>query len=214
MASLLLAAGALVLLVWHFYFLHYNRQQAIKLLNWLEDTLKGHATIRGLERITPAVYRADLQVRSALFQRAEVRVQLQPRHVPFAWLWQWWNKEPETLQFAADLHLPPGIELEVHNHRWRGPALGSRRRNLPSETRQAGPFVLTTRTDWEREITSMLTALVASRDCDFRSVRFSRRSPHFVAVIPTYALGPECSSASEIFTVMHELASCGSASKF
>ena len=43
--------------------------------------------------------------------------------------------------------------------------------------------VLTTRNDWQREITAMMSALVASRDCDFLTVNFRKASPHFSATV-------------------------------
>jgi len=216
MPALMLAVTA-GLVIWYVYFLHRNLGQARESLNWLEEVAKGHGSVAAVQRLGPALYRGQLEVSSVLFRRVEVRVTLQPRHCPFSWIWSWWRKQPETLQIEADLHCPPGIELEVYNHRWRGRAPEShknRKSSGMSDCHHLGPFVLTTRTDWQREITSMLTALVASRECNFLSVRFSRSSPHFVATIPLQALSPGSNSASEFFVVLHELASCGSASKF
>jgi hypothetical protein len=203
-----------VLVIWYLYFRHQNCRQARKSLNWLKEIVQGHGSLLALRRTRACVFQADLAVSSSLFRRAEVRLQLQPRHSPLLWLWSRWKKTPEILQFEADLHFRPEIELEVHNYRWRGGAQPRRGRELLAEFQHVGPFVLTTRTDWEREVTGMLTALVASRDCNFLWVRFSRSSPHFVAAIPLNALSPDCSSASEFFVVLQELASCGSAIKF
>ncbi len=213
MPSLMLAMTA-ILVIWHLCFLHYNCRLARKSLTWLKQIVEGHGMIAAVQRTRPAVFQADLQVASTLFRRAEVRVQLHPRHSPPSWLWSRWKKKPETLEFAADLHFPPGIELEVHNHRWCGGVTQSRKREPAAEFQHIGPFVLTTRTDWGPEITGMLTALVASRDSNFLWIRFRRTSPHFAAAIPLEALSPDCRSAAEFLVVLQELASCGSTAKF
>lgn len=214
MPALMLAVTA-GLVIWYLYFLYHNQGEARESLRWLEEVAEGHGSIAAVQRVGPALYRGEMEVSSVLFRRMEVRVKLQPRHCPFSWIWSRWRKQPETLQIEADLHCAPGIELEVHNHRWQARQPDSRKKNSgTADCHHLGPFVLTTRTDWQREITSMLTALVASRECNFLSVRFSRSSPHFVATIPLQALSPESNSASEFFVVLHELASCGSASKF
>jgi hypothetical protein len=202
------------LVIWYLYFLHRNQGRARESLKWLKEIAKGHGSLAAVQRVDPAMFLARLEVSSVLFRQVEVRVQLHPRHCPFSWIWSRWRKQPETLQIEADLHFPPGVELEVHNHRWQGRITGPGKTRGTTEYQHIGPFVLTTRTDWQREITSMLTALVASRDCNFLSVRFSRTSPNFVATIPLQALSPESNSASEFFVVLNELASCGSASKF
>ena len=80
-----------------------------------------------------------------------------------------------------------------------------------------GPFVLTTRTDWQREITAMMNALVASRDSDFLTVSFRRTSPHFSASVPVSRVCPQDGGSYrdyDIFDVLRELADCASASRF
>ena len=60
----------------------------------------------------------------------------------------------------------------------------------------------------------MMTALVASRDCDFHSVSFRRASPHFSATVPLESISPDSQCEAEIFEVLRELAACASASRF
>jgi hypothetical protein len=207
MLWLMLALTA-TLALWRLYFLHQNQRKARQSLDWITEVIRGHGRITGVRRLNPATFLAGLEVSSPLFCRVKARIRLRPRHDPVAWLWSWHKQEPETLQIAADLHSPPGIELEIHTHCWRTPLPHSIKHE--AEFEQVGPFVLTTRSDWKREITSMVTALVSVRDCKFLSVSFSRHSPHFVVTIPLLALSPE--TGSEFFLVLHELASCGSAS--
>ncbi|MGE0406563.1 MAG: hypothetical protein AB7O65_09700 [Candidatus Korobacteraceae bacterium] len=205
-------ATAIILIIWEGYLFHRNRQRGREVVSWLKQVVRGHGEIVGIEWAGPESFRAGLDICSAVFRRAQVLVHLRPC-LPVSWIWSRWGKREETLRFEADFHSPPGFALEVHNHRWRAPRGQRVSGSSWTEFRQIGPFVLTTRTDWQQEITSMLTSLVASRDCNFLSVRFSRTSPHFVATIPLEALSPECQTATEFFFVLRELASCGSASR-
>jgi hypothetical protein len=79
---------------------------------------------------------------------------------------------------------------------------------------QSGPFVLTTRNEWQREITTMMNALVASRECDCSSVSFRRSSPHFSVTVPLNTIAPESQAQCEIFDVLRELAAGASTARF
>jgi hypothetical protein len=121
-------------------------------------------------------------------------------------MWRF-RKRPETLTFEADLDYAPSFSLEVHNHRW----FGRTRRRLPSNkqnwmTESIGPVVLTTRNDWQREITTMMNTLVASHDCDCLTVSIRRSSPHFSATVPLEAIQPGSQAQGELFDIFRELA--------
>ena len=60
----------------------------------------------------------------------------------------------------------------------------------------------------------MMSALVASRDCDFLSVAFRRTTPHFSATVPLASLAPEAQTESDLFDVLRELAAGASTSRF
>jgi hypothetical protein len=150
-----------------------------------------------------------------LFQHTSVKVQLFPRELPLSWLIARLRRRQETLTFEADLDFAPSFNLEVNNHRW----CGRTRRRLPGNSEnwsmeRSGPFVITTRNDWQREITNMMHALVASRDCDCLTVSFSRTSPHFSATVALQSISPERQSETNIFDAMRELAAGASASRF
>jgi hypothetical protein len=207
-------AGAGLVLLWYFLLLLYNRRRSTAVLQRIKAAFAGHAQIVGVRWTGASRFHVRLKVLSPLFQHATIRVQMLPRELPLNWTWAWLKKRQETLTFEADLECPPAFNLEVHNHRWCG-----RTRRFPKKTgrlamEQCGPFVLTTRHEWQREITTMMTALVASRDCDFLTVSFRRTSPHFLATIPIHSLAPESDCEAQMFEVLHELASCASASRF
>jgi len=210
MASIALefAAAAALTLLWYLLFQRLNRRKAIAVLQRLRNAFAGDAQIIGVNWTGASHFSVRLRVPSSGFQQARVSVHLRPREMPIRWLAAWFRKKQETLTFDADLDFPPAFNLEVHNHRWCG-----RTRKFPRNMRRlaldhCGPFVLTTRNDWQREITAMMSALVASRDCDFVSVSFRRQSPHFSATVPLNSLLPESNCGSQMLDVLRELASC------
>lgn len=210
-----LVVGAVVVGVWYLWFARQNRKRSVRILRWVETAFAGHGQVVGVHWVTSARFHVHLRLSSNLFQRAGLTIQLLPRELPLHWLYSRLKKKQETLTFEADLDCPPVFNLEVHNHRWCGRthrkvAVDAQR----STIEHVGPFVLTTRNDWQREITTMMTALVASRDCDFLTVCFRRSSPHFSAAVPLDFLSPEAQAESDLFDVLRELAAGASASRF
>ncbi len=211
-----LVVGAVVVGVWYLWFSRQNRKRSLRILRWIESAFAGHGQLIGVHWVTSARFHVRLRLASNLFQRASLVIQLTPRELPLHWLYSRLKKRQETLTFEADLDCPPVFNLEVHNHRW----CGRTHKKIPSDAQhhlsleQVGPFVLTTRNDWQREITTMMTALVASRDCDFLTVSFRRTSPHFSATVPLDCLSPEAQAESDLFDVLRELAAGASASRF
>ncbi len=205
--------GAVLVLAWYLWFRRQNRRKSMQVLHRIKTTFAGHAQILGVRWAGASKFSIRLRVLSSLFQHASVLVELHPRELPLNWLWARFRRRKETFTFEADLECPPAFNLQVLNHRWC-----ARTRHFPKKQGRVAvehctPFVLTTRNDWQREITTMMAALVASRDCDFLSVNFRRTSPHFSAAVPLESLSGEDSEA-EMFDVLQELASCASASRF
>jgi hypothetical protein len=207
-------AAVAFLLIWYLLFVHYNRRKATQVLHRLRSALASQAQIMSVRWKGASRFTVRLRVVSTLFQQATFQVQMYPRQVPFLWLWERLRKRQEQMTFEADLECPPAFNLEVHNQRWCG-----KTRKFPRDLRrlaldQCGPFVLTTRNDWQREITAMMSALVASRDCDFLDVNFRRTSPHFSATVPLYSIAQGSGSETQFFDVLRELASSAQVSKF
>lgn len=209
-----IAVAAMLVVAWYLWFRRRNRRKSIQVLERIKTAFAGHAQILGIRRTGASRFSVRLRVLSTLFQHASVLVELHPRELPLLWIWSRLRKRQETLTFEADLECPPAFNLEVHNHRWCGRTRSFPRHQHRVALEHCGPFVLTTRNDWQREITTMMTALVASRDCDFLTVSFRRTSPHFSATVPLNSLSPESQCEAEIFDVLRELAACASASRF
>lgn len=202
------------LLIWYLVFVRYNQRRAKQILQRLRGAFSSRAQIMSVRWIDTARFAVRLRVVSTVFHQATLQVQMHRRELPFLWAWSRWKKRQETMTFEADLDCPPAFNLEVQNHRWCG-----RTKKFPRDLRrlaldQCGPFIITTRNDWQREITAMMSALVASRDCDFLNVTFRRTSPHFAATVPLYSIAPDSGSEAQIFEVLSELASCAQVSKF
>lgn len=210
-----LAAGVALVACWYFWFVRFNRQKGAQIIGWIERAFDGHGHNAGVRWITASRFQVRLRLSTSSFRQPSVTVQLFPREMPLNWLIARVRRRQETLTFEADLDGPPSFNLEVHNHRW----CGRTRRKFPRSSERwmlerTGPFVITTRTDWQREITNMLNALVASRECDCATVSFRRTSPHFSATVPLETISPDSPSEMNIFDVMRELAAGASASRF
>jgi hypothetical protein len=203
-----------VLLTWYLLLVRYNRRRSKQILQRLRGAFAPQAQIMSVRWMGSSRFTVRLRVVSTLFQQATLQVRMHPRQIPFLWIWERLRKRQEQMTFEADLECPPGFNLEVQNHRWCG-----RTRKFPRDLRrmaldQCGPFVLTTRNDWQREITGMMSALVASRDCDFLSVNFRRTSPHFSATLALDSVASESGCELQFFDVLQELASCAQVTKF
>jgi hypothetical protein len=210
-----LAAGA-VLAIWYLWFAHYNRKRASEVLRWIHAASTGHGQLGRVHWSSPSRFHVGVWLSSYSFQHAWITVELLPRELPLNWLVSWSRHKQETATFDADLDCAPNFNLEVHNHRWLGPP----KTKISASSRdqwnllRPGPFVLTTRTDWHKDLTNMMHALVASRDSDFLKVCFRRKSPHFSATVPLQSLAPNSQSAAALFDVLRELATGASASRF
>jgi hypothetical protein len=210
-----IVAGLILVTGWYVSFVRYNRRKAAEVLLWIKTALSGHAQVLGIHWISTSRFQIRLRLCPGVFQQSCVVVQLLPREFAFNWLASRLKKQQELVTFEADLEFAPTFNLQIHNQRWYGRS-GKKAKMLAqrSHVESFGPFVLTTRRDWQREITSMINALFASRDNDFLSVSFQSRSPHLSATVPLESLAPQSMHGNNIFHVLRELADCAGASRF
>jgi hypothetical protein len=211
-----LVVGAVAVGLWYLWFRRSNHRRGLRIQRWIEAAFTGHGHIVSAQWTAASRFHLRLRLSSNLFQRACVMVQLLPRELPLHWLCARLRKKQETVTFEADLDCAPAFNLEVNNHRWCGRTHKKVAVNPGGAMMidHCGPFVLTTRNDWQREITTMMTALVASRDCDFLAVSFRRTTPHFSATVPLESLSPEAQTEADLFDVLRELAAGASTSRF
>ena len=156
-----------------------------------------------------------MQLGNGGFIDPKVTVRFTPRQDPLRWIRSIARKDRETVTFEANLPCPPAFNLEVHNQHWMGKSGRKLLRKMSvMRMKRVGPFVLTSRREWERDITGMMHGLAASRDCELMSVAFRRRAPHFSATIPLEVLAEQGWTEVRFFDVLRELAAGASAARF
>jgi hypothetical protein len=207
--------GALLVGIWYWACLQFNRRRCSRILAWIESAFGTHGQVAAVRWLSASRFHVQLRLANCGFKHPAVQVQLAPRELPLRWLLNRWRKRQETLTFEANLHCPPNFNLDVQNHRW----CGRSRRNLPTDpkcwtTERLAPIVIASRSDTPRDVANMMSALGSSRDCDFLNVSFRRSSPHFSATVPLTTLAPESQSGTPIFDALRELAAGASASRF
>lgn len=215
--SVVVALGFVVL--WYWLVTRWNRCRAQKLLVNIESAFAGHGHVGAVQWLSSSQFLVQMKLGNCGFTQPTVTVKFLPREMPLNWISSLIKRRRETLTFDANLLCPPGFNLEVQNQRWSGKTRRFIRKRLPKKSsvvrlKHLGPFILTSRRDWQKDITSMVHALSASRDCDLLSVSFRRASPHFSATIPLESIaGQNCAPVS-IFDTLRELASGASAARF
>ena len=206
------AIGAIaVLVLWYLWFARYNRRKAIRVLNWVQTACAERGRITKVCWAGSSRLLAELRFPPHIFERARVVVHLLPRSSPVYWAISRWRHQKETLAFEADLSAAPRFHLEVHNHRWSGHSRrSSSNRNWTIS--RPGPIVLTSRAKWDHELSPVISALLASRDRNFVTVRFSPHSPHFAATLELDSLPEQPDDAGWLET-LRELATGSSTSR-
>jgi hypothetical protein len=216
-SSVVVALGFVVL--WYWTFTRWNRRRAQKLLVDIETAFAGNGHVGTVRWLSSSHFLVQMKLGNCGFTQPTVTVKLLPREMPLSWIASAIRKHRETLTFDANLLCPPGFNLEVQNQRWSGKSRRLIRRRLPKKSsvvrlKHLGPFILTSRRDWQKDITGMVHALSASRDCDLLSVSFRRTAPHFSATIPLESIARQDCAPVTFFDALRELASGASAARF
>ena len=207
-------AGALALVgIWYLCFAHYNHRRGARALRCVEAACANRGQVvdarwRGASRL-----HAHLRFATHWFENVRVTIRLLPRPLPIPWLLSVWHKQRETLTFEADLDCAPGIRLEVLRHRWLTHSDNKTVRKARNWTVVTpGPVVLTSSTQWTREIPPVINALMTSRGHSLMSVRFRPESPHLAATIDLEALSNQ-QAAAGFLGVLRDLAAGASTSR-
>jgi len=211
-ALVYLAAGLVVLVVWHFYHTRRLRQRAFQILGWIEELLCGHGHVTNIKWEKSSSFSLPLRLQTHTFHNASLRVNLVPRELPLKWITAKLKEEQETLVFKADLDWAPPVNLELQSYR----LFARSRKELSPDTpgwnfEQTTPFILTTRKDWQKEITSVISTVLSCQERQFLSIAFSPASPHFTATLSLDSIAPGSPYRNEIFSSLRELATGASA---
>ena len=207
--------GALFCAVWYWLSIRHNRRKAVLVLRWIEAALAGQGHVIGIRWLAASRFRVPLRFSSGVFNRAWVLVELSPCEMPLKWLLNKFRKRQDVIIFQADMDLPPSFSLDVYNFRWF--ARTSRKAPLTSTRwpfEQTGPFVVSSRMSWQKEIAGTMTSLAGSTNRDFQNISFQRRSPHFSVTFPVETISPASPIRNYMFESVRELAASSSASLF
>lgn len=204
--------GASAMLIWRFWQDRKTKRRACEVLNWTDTWISSQGQITGIRWEGPSSFRLPLRLHSSTFHNANLHIKLVPRHQPLSWVSAKLKNVQETLTFEADLDLAPPFKLELETYR----LFARTRKDLSPETpgwefEHATPFILTTRKDWQKEISSVISSLVSCPERQFLSVVFRRESPHFSATLALDSIAPSSLCRSDIFDAMRELATGASA---
>lgn len=210
-----LLVSVITCVVWRWLFQRRNRRKALQVLRWIEAALAEHGHVAGIRWLAASRFKVPLRLTTGVFRRAWIMVELSPSQMPIHWLLSKLNHRQDTITFEADLDCPPSFSLEVHNFRWF--ARSSRKVSAGTGNwtfEQTGPFIISTRLDWQKEITRAMSSLTETGNREFACIRFQRRSPHFAAAMPLEAISPACAARTCIFDTVRELAANSQPSLF
>ena len=201
--------GLAALFVWRFWSDRKMKRRAFEVLGWIDGLICGQGHVTGITWQGSSSFRLPLRLRSNTFRNASLRVKLISGRMP---LLAKLRDVQETLVFEADLDWAPPFSLELQSYRM----FARTRKDLSPEApgwqfEQTTPFILTTRKDWQKEVTSVISSLVSCPERQFLSIVFRRESPHFSATMALDSIAPSSSSRTEIFDSLRELATGASA---
>ncbi|MDT8067042.1 MAG: hypothetical protein ROO76_02635 [Terriglobia bacterium] len=215
----IVVVGLLVLL-WYSLCLRWNRRRGRKLLSNIENTFSAYGHVCGVKWQSASQLQVRLRLTACAFTNSTVTIRMYPLQRPLGWIVSRLRRERETFTFDANLLCPPQFNLEIRNQRrvakLKSTKLGITRR-LPKGSvvhlHRLGPFILTSRRDWQRDVASSVQSLANARDSDLISVSFHRNSPNFSATLPLSALAGLSSSRERLFDSLRDLASSVSAAR-
>jgi hypothetical protein len=208
-------AAAVLCGIWFCVCLRQSRRKAARVLRWIEAALTGQGHVVGLRWIAASQFRVQLRLNSSVFQRAWMLVEFSRCETPVHWILSRLKKREDLITFQADLDWAPSFSLEVKNFRWF--ARSSRKIRLEGRQwtfEQPGPFVISTRMDWQKEIATAMMSLAGSNKRDFLNINFRRRSPHFSVTMPLDSIAPTSPTCTYMFDSVRELAASSSASMY
>ena len=198
---------------WYWFAMRHNQRRAFEVLRWIEGALAGQGQVAGIRWLARSQFKVPLRLRHTGFNRAWMVVDLPPRELPLHWLLSKASHQREILTFEADLDLPPAFNLQVHNFRWFArSAWNAPNSRTPWDFEHSGPFVVSTRRDWKKEISAAMVTLANGGYREFMKIRFQRRSPHFSVTLPLESIAPGSPTRACMFDSMRELAGSASTS--
>jgi hypothetical protein len=209
-----IAVVGLLVLLWYSLCLRWNRRRGRRLLSNIENTFSAYGHVCGVKWQSASQLQVRLRLTACAFTNSTLTIRMYPLQRPLGWIVSRLRRERETFTFDANLLCPPSFNLEIRNQRRVAKLKTSRpRKGSALQMHRLGPFILTSRRDWQRDIANSVQSLASNRDSDLISVSFHRNAPHFSATMPLSALAGLSSSRERLFESLRELASSASAAR-
>lgn len=181
--SISLAAGAVA--AWYLWVRRSSHDRAIQVLHWIENSLGGYGHVTGIRWIDSETFDVPVRVSKNVFRKASFRIQVAPPELPLNWIWRRLRARKDELVFSADLDYQPRFAMKMHTQRWFArtrPDAVSDQEGWDFESCQ--PVVLTTRLDWQKEVTGMMQSLMACAYRENLNLEFRKSSPHLRVTMP------------------------------
>ncbi len=207
-----LLIAALVVGLWYLIAVQLNRRRSMTILYWIDDAIQGMARISGLEWLSASQFLVRLRFSENHFKGAVLKIKLQPWELPLRWIANRIESKPETLTFEADLATPPSFSMQVFEQRWAKVRQTTIEELQRYSFERLGPFVLTTKAEWQQNVINMMETVSCSDHCEFISVSFNPETPNFAATMPLDCMKPGSQYRATIFETMRELAQGASTS--
>jgi hypothetical protein len=205
-ACISVSLGILIVAVWYWAFLRFNRSRALRIVRWLEAAITAHGQISAVEWISPSHFRARLRLSGCAFREPSLEARLAPREMPLKWAMWRWHRRQETLTFEANLSCPPLQHLEIGRTRWTGLTRRWTQNTEGWPTQTVASMFISTQPEWEPEISSRMTTVVSTREFEFIGVSFRPREPHFSVTFSLQETMNHPSGELAIFDSLRELA--------
>jgi hypothetical protein len=194
--------GVILVTLWYAAFHRLDRIRARRVLSWLQDSISARGEITDIEWVGTSLLRARVQLPGCGFRHPALEARMAPRETPVRWLLWVWHSRRETLQFEADLVVPPLHTLEIGRTHYTGLTRRWARGLKDWPTHPLPSLFISTQPEWQPEISSRLSSVVSVRECNFLSVSFRTRPPHFTV---TFALAETLAQRTDGPTIFDSL---------
>lgn len=198
LALFLMASAFMVVFYWR---QRRVRQRALQVLRWIENSLGSQGHVTGMRWVNPTQFEVPLRLLNHLFLRPRIQVYLHPPAFPFH------RTHTESITFLSDLDLRPNFSMTFKSLRW----FARSRKDLSTEApgwqvSNFLPVMLTTRLDWEQEVTNALQSVLHCEQRENVDVVFRPTSPNFSATLPLSAIAPGSKDYIDLLSVMRNMA--------
>lgn len=205
--------GGLIVAVWYWWFLRFNRRRGLRVLRWLDGALAAQGQISGVEWISPSRLRARLRLSGCAFRQPSLEVNMAPRQMPLKWALWGWHRRKETMTFEANLTRSPRFNVEIGRTRFTGFSRRWMRKSGDWPTHTVATLFISNQPEWEPEISCRMTGVVSSREFEFIGVSFRPLSPQFSVKFSLKEALEHPSGELAIFEGIRELAEGSSTSR-